>query len=273
MSVFHDVIAPKRLPLSLAIGLFHGPVGRVSGSRAVVQYCRRHEGEHVMISVNIEKKTRSDSGAVVAGPDIYVRGGLGDEEAHGEWEPLNNPMVHRWDWSQIKISLRPYSIFLGMNFNLSLLETWVKPGPREKQRPEIVLIAPSGQVHRVEGEPSALHYIMTFRPYEPGLWRYGWSFLPRPQSPPNSHQGEGLFYVPTPVGEEERLALHAYADFLIQSLEHKISADEYDQYRINAFTRWAARFALRGKVEKSLSDELVRKVRGEVNSTLFRFVE
>lgn len=233
----------------------------------------RHEGEHVMISTHFEKERHGESAITLAEPNIYVRGGRDDEEGYGEWERLDNPVIRRWDWSQIKISLRPYSISLGMNFSLSLLETWVKPGPRDKQRPELVLIAPSGQIHKVEGEPQGLHYIMTFRPDEPGLWRYGWSFLPRPQSPPNSHQGEGLFYVATPVGEEEGTALRAYADYLIQALAHKISADKYDQYRINAFTRWAARFAAQGKAEKSLSEQLVRQVRAEVNSTLFRFVE
>jgi hypothetical protein len=233
----------------------------------------RHESENVMISASLAKETGDPSDAIFVEPHIFVRGGLDNEDSHREWEPLENPIVRRWDWSQVKISLRPNSISLGMDFNLSLLETWVNPGPRTKQRPELVLIAPSGEVHRTSGEPKGLHYIMAFRPYEPGLWRYGWSFLPRPQSPPNSHQGEGVFFVATPVGEEEEQALREYAQYLIQSVAHGGLANKYDQYRINTFTRWAARFAAQGQAEKILSDKLVRQVREEVDSTIFRFLE
>jgi hypothetical protein len=195
-------------------------------------------------------------------PGLWIRGGGSDQKGEADWAPVHGPMVLDWDWCQLKVSAAPEPMLLGETFEVRLQEPWVSPGPREVQRPELVLIAPSGQVHRVDGRPvDKVNFEITFTPDEPGLWRYGWSYLPRSKSPRGSHQGEGLFYVRVPQEGNELEQFRSWAASVGDALEGRPSSQETDQYRLNAAVRWAANLAQRNPEDRQEVEAILRRLR------------
>ena len=212
------------------------------------------------------KDSRSDQLNLQIAPSMWIRGGKADKRPEdAEWISLNQqmPTQKRWDWSQLKLVASPHQIQLGQTLSINLLETWIQPGPKEQQLPELVLVAPSGKVHRINGEYKGdFQYQIKFKPDLPGLWKYGWSFLPMHVNQPGSHQGEGLFYVDIPSGESEERELRAFAKRLeAVSQEIRSSRRSAYQYQRNQFIRWASAYAQKGAHEKQLSDELINRVR------------
>jgi hypothetical protein len=195
-------------------------------------------------------------------PATFIRGGdseLSVEDA--EWEYLDNPIVRRWDWSQVMVSSPRNRVEWGEEFVLDLLETWVQPGPREEQAPEMVLIAPSGRLLKVDADSVSRHrYRAAFRPDEFGLWRYGWTFRPRPNRPLGGHEGEGVFYVGPATGGNEGAMLEDLADHLVETLRHTSPKNPSIQRTVNGFYRWAARFARQGPAEQQTADLLRERV-------------
>jgi hypothetical protein len=225
-------------------------------------------GGDVMIGAAIE----SANTAGVMAPAVFIRGSVGDEALDdAAWTQLNNPVRAPWTVFQIRLVLPPRSLSLGDPFRVDLLETWVSPGPREAQVPELLLVAPSGLVHRVNGVPADQYrYHIDFAPDELGLWRYGWSFLPRAASPPGSHHGEGIFLVVPPTGQAEQAMLQTYAWQLVETFSDREQTNPSDQYKLNSFIRWAVDYGSRHPDQQDSSDELIAEVRGSLPN---RFAE
>lgn len=218
---------------------------------------RRPAGGELLISAELDVD-RPDGPAP---PRVWIRGGESGR-AEAEWEPHVNPVSKPWDWSQLKLEAAPRRLQLGRELAVELLVTWVAPGPRESQLPELLLRAPSGRIHRVNGVPGEeLRYAMRFVPDEPGLWRYGWSFRPMPESPPGFHRGRSMVFVDRPTGEAERIELEAFAARLVESISGRTETKASDQHRINAFVRWAADYARQGSGEEQTSKRLLQAVR------------
>jgi hypothetical protein len=214
-----------------------------------------HPSDQAFLAAEVSESELSDAPAA-----LWYRGGAG-EVILEDWTPLVHPVRRPAGWSQVKITPIAHRIPLGAPFSVSLLETWINPGPREEQTPELVAVGPSGAVVRVRGVTSPdFRYTMEFRPNEPGIWRYGWSFLPRWQGPPGSNQGEGFFYVtpPTSTGTD---VLRSYSDELIESFRGRASADAAAQYRLNAFIRWIARARSADESMAELSEREISRVR------------
>jgi len=98
-------------------------------------------------------------------------------------------------------------------------------------------------------------------PDEPGLWRYGWSFLPYEKQPAGTHQGQGLFFVDVPRGEGEDRALEDFARSIVASVEGKEASDPHSQYRLHAFVRWTAESRQAGRISPERASELIDSVR------------
>jgi hypothetical protein len=75
-----------------------------------------------------------------------------------------------------------------------------------------------------------------------------------------------MFFVRTPRGDGEAEALEAYARSLGDSLEDKDATDPRDQYRLNAFLRWAMDGKLEKRIEPARADRLMDEVRAAVPS-------
>jgi hypothetical protein len=214
-----------------------------------------HPGRTVLLAAAIEPAERIPPAAFVRGGDREVS----VEDA--EWEPLDSPIVRRWDWSQVMVSSPRHRVGWGENFVLEILETWVQPGPRVEQAPEMVLIAPSGRLLKIDADSvSRQRYRVEFRPDEFGLWRYGWTFRPRPNRPLGGHQGEGVFYLGQATGTAEAEMLEDLADFLVEKLRFTRGSDRAMQPNVNGFYRWVARFARQGPAEQQTADRLQEKV-------------
>jgi hypothetical protein len=206
-----------------------------------------------------------------APPRVWVRGGTGQPTDLGHWTPFDVPEVRDWDWFQVMLSGAPFRVPLGDDVTLTLREFWVRPGPREAQRPNMVVVAPSGRAYVVDAraEPDTW-YRIDFSPDEPGLWRYGWSFLPTPDRTPGSHQGEGLFFAEPPSGPAEVTQLKAFAERLVAELKAKKETDPTDQARINALVRWAAVYGHGGPAQKKAADQVLAQLRAAVPEKFHR---
>lgn len=219
---------------------------------------REHPGEEVLLFAEIPP----EPGQVP--PGAFVRGGKAGESSDSRpWQRLDNPLVKRWDWSQIMLAAPVRRVVAGRPFVVDILATWVKPGPRELQTPELALVSPSGKIHRVRGKPAPeFHYTMEFLPDEPGVWRYGWAFRPEAAPcPPEFHHGEGVFFadllpMPYTAADFEKLAAELTASFTTHSKQ-----TPSDILRFNAFERCAVSFSNRGPQERELAQRLLKQVR------------
>lgn len=207
------------------------------------------------------------TGETGAPPVLWIRGGRdGGEEGDLAWTPLgDNPVVRSgWDWLQVKATAAPHLVTFGDPFDVSIRATWLSPGPRDAQSPELALIAPSGTVHRVRGRGVDVSgYIMEFTPRELGLWRYGWSFRPSPVYPLGAHEGEGLFFVRPPDDAAVSLArLRDFSGYLMENADSVRANREGYQTQFNNFVRWAADLEHTGSPRDSATAaRLLRKVR------------
>ncbi len=218
---------------------------------------QEHRGQDVLLFAEVVPD------ADLVPPAVFVRGGAADEKAENcRWEPLRNPIVKRWDWSQIMVMTPERRITLGDTFLVDITAPWVQPGPRELQSPELVLIAPTGKVHRIRGRSeSDLHYRLEFHPDEPGVWRYGWAFRPMEEARTEFHRGEGVFYadlLPIPFGATE---LEKAAEDLVSVFGKHEHQERSDVLRFNVFVRYAGSFSRRGHAEKAIAEDLLEKVR------------
>jgi hypothetical protein len=137
--------------------------------------------------------------------------------------------------------------------------------------PELLLVAPSGRVERVQAVTAPeSRYRLEAHPDEPGLWRYGWSFRPWENSPVGGHQGEGLFFVTTPVGPGEGAALRDFARRVIEQVRDKPATDVYDQYRINAVVRWAADYEHRAPGDDHAGEQAIQELREALPAAIAR---
>lgn len=216
----------------------------------------KHPGRSGLLSVEI---TPDDEGIP---PEIWIRGGKKGGAPQDDWIRYNQPLEIQWDWSQVKLSTAFNRLSWDEPFSINILETWVEPGPREAQLPEMILVAPSGKTHKVEGQAMPdLSYLIEFRPQELGLWRYGWSFRPRLTHPIGSHRAEGFFYVDIPNDGSGAQRLEQYADHVITSLRAGEVTDRALQWQVNSFIRQAVRFAQLGPLEQQTSERLIGEVR------------
>jgi hypothetical protein len=220
----------------------------------------KHKGRRILLAAEV----LSAAPGVI--PEIWIRGGTLDDPQASEWTPLTFPLERRWDWSQIKLSAAPNRLQLGELFSIQLLETWVQPGPREKQVPEMILIAPSGKLYTSQGRFVApLSYRIDFQPNELGLWRYGWTFTPIKNSPdgtpPGSHQGEGFFFLDRSISDSTEDKFRGEAKKLISTLQNKKFTEPADQVQFNSFLRSAASYARRGEAERRTGERLIREMR------------
>ncbi|MFQ5963568.1 MAG: hypothetical protein ACE5KZ_04710 [Candidatus Scalinduaceae bacterium] len=222
-----------------------------SGKKCLLPVIKHYDNE-VLLTATVLNDTEKIS------PHVWVRGGKTGDLPQNNWERLDKPLVRPWEWSQIKLAM-PNCIKLGDKFAVNLLEGWISPGPREKQLPEMVAIAPSGKIHIIIGSSSNLSYKIQFLPDELGLWKYGWSFIPYKVS--SRHQGEGLFCVEVPDDLSQEEKLKDYANKLIALLKNKGRNDFSVQYKINSTIRWATGFARKGERENDLSQDLLKKIR------------
>ncbi len=194
-------------------------------------------------------------------PQVWIRGGpIGLDEA--TWQPAARA-EGAWGWVEARLGAP--QLTLGEQLRVELLETWVAPGPRQEQRPEMVLLAPSGRRHRVQGVPiDALRYRIAFEPDEPGLWRYAWSFLPRPQSLPGSHEGRGLVYVHLLRAGFGLPEFERAAEAFAAAVRNKDRTDPRDQVRFNALVRAAAALAYRDPAQATRAREILEAVRRDL---------
>ncbi len=227
----------------------------------------KHEAEGVLLAAVTDGG--GDTDREMVGPAIYVRGGPSDLlPDSAEWKRLWHPIAVDWDWSQFRVSVPPNQVSWGDTFSVNLLETWVQPGPREKQTPELALVAPSGAVHRVRGRTTAgLRYVMEFRPMELGLWRYGWSFRPTPTRPPGGHEGEGVFYVMPAYGHEALKRLTEFAGQLVRWARNTEPATPALQTNVDGFVRWATGIAESDATQATTVDSLIAEVRAAVEAS------
>jgi hypothetical protein len=222
-----------------------------------------HPGRTVLLAAEIE----ASDGEVE--PGISVRGGTGAPGEDSTWNALVAPVERRWDWSQFRIQSPSHRVALGDSVTIQLREFWVRPGPRNRQLPELALVAPSGDLHRqafrpVDGEV----YRISFRPEEPGLWRYGWSFRTIATQPAGAHRGEGVFQVMLPgVGATSEMAsFREWGNRLIEDLGKKRLSDRSAQVRVNALCRWAAAYGPRASAaERTEMDRVVREARARLS--------
>ncbi len=181
-----------------------------------------------------------------APPEIWVQTGPPSGE-QGEWERYVSPLVTEEGSLTIQLNTALNAVEWGDPFQIDLLETWVQPGPRSEQVPEILLLAPSGRLYRVLGTPvSDVAYQIVAQPREVGLWRYLWSFAPMPVTPPNGHVGTGLFFVTITPSAANVQRLNAFAAHVEQELQSVPVYDLGVQQQINALVRLTSRFAYSG---------------------------
>jgi hypothetical protein len=224
---------------------------------------QEHRGEEVLLFAEVVPQ----AGRIP--PGVFVRGGLAGEQAeNSRWEPLQNPIVKRWDWSQIMVMTPARRVTVGETLQVEIAAPFVAPGPRELQTPELVLVAPTGKVHRLRGKAVAsLRYSMEFQPDEPGVWRYGWAFRPTLTARSEYHAGEGVFYadlLPIPFAAPE---LKKQAEDLVSVFKEHKQQDRSDVLRMNSFVRLAASFSRRGPAEEQLAKKLIEEVRGALPRT------
>lgn len=227
----------------------------------------KHEAGRVLLAAETD-----DGGSLereMVGPAIFARGGPSDlPPDSAEWKRLWHPIAVDWDWSQFKVSVPPNLVSWGDTFSVNLLETWVQPGPREKQTPELALVAPSGAVHRVRGRATAgLRYEMKFRPMELGLWRYGWSFRPTPTRPLGGHEGEGVFYVMPSFGHDGLRRLKEFAGRLVRWTRQTGPATPALQTNVDGFVRWATGVSQSDAEQATTVDSLIAEVRAAVEAS------
>ncbi|UCF19745.1 MAG: hypothetical protein JSU87_17830 [Gemmatimonadota bacterium] len=215
----------------------------------------RHPGGTVVIALELEEGDGIP-------PALFVRGGkAGQAPVDVAWEPYHYPVVREWDWSQVKLAAPGQRLGWGDTLRFDLQETWVRPGPPEKQVPELVLVSPSGRQMLVAARPDReFWYRFEFQPDEFGLWRYGWSFRPTRTRPLGSHEGEGVFYLGIPGEPTAGQRLEQLAEHLVASLEEVKFTDPVVQNNIDGFTRWAAAYRLRGPEERQIADRLLELV-------------
>ncbi|GEM_PF-2565707 len=200
-----------------------------------------------------------------APPQIWVQIPPDTPGGQATWERYVSPQVMAQDSMTFRLTTALNSVEWGDPFQIELLETWVQPGPRDEQVPEMLLLAPSGRLYRVLGAPvSDVAYRIVVRPDEVGLWRYLWSFAPMPETPPNGHMGTGLFFVtitPTPANVQR---LHAFAAHIERELR---SVPVYDlglQQQVNALIRLTARFSSGGSSNGELEMPSLRALRARM---------
>lgn len=220
-------------------------------------------GDRSMDSLLVVAELSSDRLESTVPPQIYMRGGSIDDTTASAWVPVHGPAYVDWDWLQLKVSAAPNPIAWGDRFEVRLLETWVQPEPREQQVPELALIAPSGKVHRVAGRPDGpTEYVLTFTPTELGLWRYGWSFRPTPVRPLGGHQGEGVFHVGVPTGEDRLVRLAQMAEHVADIADDGPPRRKDYQTKLNGFIRWASSVRAEPDATASaIADSLIHVVR------------
>jgi hypothetical protein len=227
----------------------------------------QHRARKVLLAA--ETQGDGDTERFLVAPAIHVRGGPSDLlPDSAEWHRLWNPVTVDWDWSQFRVSAPPSLVSWGDTFFVHLLETWVQPGPREKQTPELALIAPSGAVYRVNGRPiEGLRYVMEYRPIELGLWRYGWSFRPTPAQPLGGHEGEGVFYVIPADGHDGLERLTEFAGRLVRWARHTHPDSPALQTNVAGFVRWAVAIRDSNAEQATAVDSLIAEVRAAVASS------
>lgn len=227
----------------------------------------RHEAERVLLAAETGGGVGTEREMVA--PAIFVRGGPSElpPDSAG-WKRLWHPIAVDWDWSQFRVSVPPNTVSWGDTLSVNVLETWVRPGPRDKQTPELALIAPSGAVHRVKGRPTTgLRYEMQFRPTELGLWRYGWSFRPTPTRPLGGHEGEGVFYVMPAYGQGGLKRLEEFAGRLVRWTRRTGPSTPALQTNVAGFVRWATGIAERDAEHATTADSLIAEVRAAVEAS------
>jgi hypothetical protein len=197
----------------------------------------RHPGATVLL--------RAEPAEEVSGefpPAVWVRGGAGSPDPTATWEPLRLPVSREWDWSQFRVSAVERRLSWGEPFTWSILATWVQPGPRDSQRPELVLLAPSGEARRLEAAATeGLGYRLEFVPDEPGLWRYIWSYRPMHVSAPMAHTSRGAFWVsllPEGAGLGE---IEALAELIVARFESREAQSPGDALLFNSFVKESGR--------------------------------
>jgi hypothetical protein len=216
-----------------------------------------HPGRTVVLSAELE----GDGGIP---PGVEVRGGEGSPAADATWQAAEGSVARRWDWSQFRLRSPAWWVPADDTVSIVLHEFWVRPGPRQRQLPELVLIAPSGDLHRVPGRAGeGDEYTLSFRPEEPGLWRFGWSFRTTPNTPVGSHEGEGVFYATLPGGETgDYPRVLAWGRDLVEGLRRGRFSTPSAQVRVNALCRWAAAHAAgAGASERAEIERLVTEAR------------
>lgn len=217
---------------------------------------QRHPGQTVLIGAEVAGRGRGTP------PAVWVRGGIQGDSMPAPWERLENPVRRRWDWSQVMLSAAPNRVYSGETFSIQITEPWIAPGPREKQVPHLILVAPSGRVHHVQGSAiSSSRYQVAFTPREFGLWRYSWAFRTMPEQPAGTHGGEGLFYVEVSDGPRGGADLQDFAMVLKKEAAEAPREDPTMATRYNGFLRWTVRYGQQGADEKERSARLVAEVR------------
>jgi hypothetical protein len=218
-----------------------------------------HRGRTVLLAADV-----SDADGSIP-PGLFLRGGLGAPSPDSSWQPFTVPVERRWDWSQVKIVSPPWRVPLGTTVGIALREFWVLPGPRERQLPELVLVAPSGRLYRPRGRVGpGDEYQFSFQPKEPELWRYGWSFRSTPSRPPESHQGEGLFYVAL-QGQGNGSELEGIRSWVAELKSEIRQAPRYDaaaEIKADALCRWVAAYSRAASpADRREAERLVEEVR------------
>ncbi|HEU5310543.1 MAG TPA: hypothetical protein VFV24_03725, partial [Candidatus Eisenbacteria bacterium] len=259
----HDAHS-KRPRLDVVVALPQGGSSRIEGFTIEPGQDHRldpvlHRGSTVLLAADLEA---ADGGVP---PGIFVRGGAGEPSESTAWVPLTSPVERRWDWSQFLVRSPMTRLPIGDSLEIRLREFWVRPGPRERQVPELVLVSPSGELQRLAGHPGeGDEYRLPIRPEEPGLWRYGWSFRPTPNRPPESHRGEGLFYVSLPGPEDPGASarVERWSQELLRALRAGRVSKASAQAQVNALCRWVAtRAASAPSSERPALDRMVRETR------------
>lgn len=194
-------------------------------------------------------------------PTLLVRGG--DSEASASaWTPLADGRIAEWSWWQAKLVTGGPLVTPGDTFSLDLHATWVSPGPRTAQVPELALVSPSGETHFVNGADGPdLRYRMTFVPEELGLWRYGWSFRPTEHHPVGSQVGQGTFFVGLNGDTGDSAALSFLAAAVGRAHLSESTTTKRRQSLLNSFLRAATFHRTRHPGSEPWVKSLVEQVR------------
>ena len=138
-------------------------------------------------------------------PILEIRGG--SRGADSEWRRVSQPLAVEWDWLEVRVHAARHPVVLGMPFETSFKDTWVRTAPPEEQVVPFSFVSPRGEEHRVEAQYTGDYtWGVTFEPTELGRWRYRWKqdFLKKPY-----RSAEGVFDVVP--GDRENVALQLRA--------------------------------------------------------------